>query len=164
MDHFRPPRILRQRPKLLMTIFIIAKQISKQSTSLNLEATSNLQKKILSSKPKYPQLTENEAHHKPKTKHSRPRWTSLLSADISESIERRRRYVRFPLYQKFLNVKNRCPVNMAEKTEKLTCMTFLCMIALRNKTVAHDFRPSFDNDNNRLVKKDCWDLEILLPW
>ena len=28
-----------------MTIFIIARQISKQSTSLNLEATSNLQKK-----------------------------------------------------------------------------------------------------------------------
>ena len=38
------------------------------------------------------------------------------------------------------------------------------MIALRNKTVAHDFLPSFDNDNNRLVKKDCWDPEILLPW
>ena len=43
-------------------------------------------------------------------------------------------------------------------------MTFLCMIALRNKKVAHDVLPSFDNDNNRLVKKDCSDPEILLPW
>lgn len=84
-----------------MTIFIhvIAKQISKQSTSLNLQATSNLQKKKtknLSSKPKYPQVAENEAHHKPKTKHFQPRWTRLLSADISELIERKRRYVTFP--------------------------------------------------------------------
>ena len=33
-----------------------------------------------------------------------------------------------------------------EKTKKLTCMTFQCFIALRNKTVAHTFMiPSFDN-------------------
>ena len=29
------------------------------------------------------------------------------------------------------------------------CMTFLFMIALRNKTVAHDFLPSFDKANDR---------------
>ena len=29
-------------------------------------------------------------------------------------------------------------------------MTFLCIIALRNKTVAHTFLPSFDDANGRL--------------
>ena len=29
-------------------------------------------------------------------------------------------------------------------------MTFLCMIVLRNKTVAHTFRASFDNANDLL--------------
>ena len=33
--------------------------------------------------------------------------------------------------------------------KKLECLTFLCMIALRNKTVAHSFLPSFDNANGR---------------
>ena len=31
----------------------------------------------------------------------------------------------------------------------MTWMTFLCIIALRNKTVAHTFLPSFDNANGR---------------
>ena len=31
--------------------------------------------------------------------------------------------------------------------KKLTCMAFLYMIALRNKTVAHTFLPSFENAN-----------------
>ena len=31
------------------------------------------------------------------------------------------------------------------ETKKSTCLTFMCMIALRNKTVAHTFLPSFDN-------------------
>ena len=46
----------------------------------------------------------------------------------------------------------RSPVNMAEKKEKkLTCVTFLCMIALRNKTLAYvSSLPSFDNVNGRL--------------
>ena len=39
-----------------------------------------------------------------------------------------------------------------EKRKKLTCMTFLCMIALRNKTVAHTFLPSFDA-NGRLCQE-----------
>ena len=38
--------------------------------------------------------------------------------------------------------------------------SFLCMIALGSKTVAHTFFPSFDNANGRL----CQDPEILLPW
>ena len=32
-------------------------------------------------------------------------------------------------------------------------MTFLCMIALRNRTVAHTFLPSFDNANGRLCQE-----------
>ena len=42
-----------------------------------------------------------------------------------------------------------------KRRKQLTCMTFPCMIALRNKTVTHNFLPSFDNENNRLFKKDC---------
>ena len=36
--------------------------------------------------------------------------------------------------------------------------SFLCMMALENKTVAHTWLPSFDNENGRL----CQDPEILL--
>ena len=35
-------------------------------------------------------------------------------------------------------------------TKKLTCTTFLYMIALRNKIVAHKFYPSFDNANGTI--------------
>ena len=45
---------------------------------------------------------------------------------------------------------NRGPANLAEKTFKMTGMTFLYIIVLRNKTVAHTFLPSFDNANGRL--------------
>lgn len=48
---------------------------------------------------------------------------------------------------------NRGHVNMAEKkkeTKKLKCLTFMCMILLRNRTVAHFSIPSFDNVNSRL--------------
>ena len=34
-----------------------------------------------------------------------------------------------------------------------TCMTFLSLIVLRNKTVAHTFLPSFDNANSRLCQE-----------
>ena len=34
-----------------------------------------------------------------------------------------------------------------------TCMTFLNLIALRNKTVAHTFLSSFDNVNGRLCQE-----------
>lgn len=36
-----------------------------------------------------------------------------------------------------------------KKQKKSTCMTFQCMIAFRNKTVAHTFLSSFDNANSR---------------
>ena len=38
-------------------------------------------------------------------------------------------------------------------TKKLKCLTFICMIALRNKTVAHFLIPSFDNANSRLCQE-----------
>ena len=34
-----------------------------------------------------------------------------------------------------------------KKMKQLMCMTFLCIIALRNKMVAHTFLPWFDNVN-----------------
>ena len=37
--------------------------------------------------------------------------------------------------------------------KKLTRMTFLCIIALRNKTVFHTFLPWFDNVNGRLCQE-----------
>ena len=37
--------------------------------------------------------------------------------------------------------------------KNLTHMTLLCMIALRNKIVAHSFLPSFDNANGRLCQE-----------
>ena len=40
-----------------------------------------------------------------------------------------------------------------KKTKKLTCTTFLCMTALKNKTVAHTFLPSFNNANGRLCQE-----------
>ena len=35
----------------------------------------------------------------------------------------------------------------------MRCMSFLCMIALRNKTVAHTFVSSFDNPSGRLCQE-----------
>ena len=52
-----------------------------------------------------------------------------------------------------LNKNRPGPPNIAEKTGKLTCMTFLCLIALRNKTVAHSFLLSFVNVNDRLCQE-----------
>ena len=43
-------------------------------------------------------------------------------------------------------------------------MTFLCMIALKTKTVAHIFLPSFDKAVATSIKKDCWDPKVLRPW
>ena len=53
-----------------------------------------------------------------------------------------------------MEAKFRGPANMAEKqkTKKLSCMTFLCMITLRKKTVAHTFLLSFDNTNVHLCQ------------
>ena len=43
--------------------------------------------------------------------------------------------------------------------KKLTCLTFLCMIALRNKTVVHSFPQSFDIANGHLNKKRIGEIQ-----
>ena len=57
---------------------------------------------------------------------------------------------------------NRGPTNMTEKKKrkKIGMYYFPGMIALRNKTVALTFLPSFENANGRL----CQEPEILLTW
>ena len=71
-------------------------------------------------------------------------WFTSIFYFLHFWIERRSRYVTLPWQQYFWISKNRGPAKMAEKTKKLTCLTLLCMIALRNKTVAHTFLPSFE--------------------
>ena len=56
---------------------------------------------------------------------------------------------------KFLDLKHFrfFSASMAEKNENTWHVWhFLCMIALRNKTVAHTFPPSFDNTNGHLCQ------------
>ena len=64
-------------------------------------------------------------------------------------IERRSRYVNKPW-----SCKN--------GRKKLACVTFLCMIALRNKTVAHTFLPSLTKEMTVSCKKDFEYPEIQL--
>ena len=49
-----------------------------------------------------------------------------------------------------------------QRKKEKTGMTFLCMIAFRNKMVAHTFLLSFDNANDHLCSER--DPDILLPW
>ena len=52
-------------------------------------------------------------------------------------------------------------------TKRLTCITFLCMIKHRNKTVAHTFLPSFDHANVRLCQERLlWSRKfaIMVTW
>ena len=53
-----------------------------------------------------------------------------------------------------------------QKKEKIDIyfMTFLCVIALRDKTIAHTFLPSFHKAIGRLCQETLSSLEILLPW
>ena len=68
-------------------------------------------------------------------------------------LKEKSRYVTLPWSQNLWISTNRGPANMAEKTIKMTCMTFLCIIALRKKTVAHTFLPSLDNANGLLCQE-----------
>ena len=43
-------------------------------------------------------------------------------------------------------------------------MTFLCMIALRSKTVAHTFVSSFDNPSGRLCQERLLRSRNFVPW
>ena len=58
----------------------------------------------------------------------------------------------------YSNWKETIPHKLKPRIKKMTCMTFQCMIALRNKTVAHTFLPSFDNANDRLCQQ--WSRKI----
>ena len=62
-----------------------------------------------------------------------------------------------PWTQNFSISINRGPANMTVKTKKMTCMTFLCMIALGNKTIAQTFLPSLGSTMQMAVsiKKEC---------
>ena len=65
-------------------------------------------------------------------------------------LKEKSRYVTLPWSQNLWISTDRGPANMAEKTIKMTYMIFLYIIALRKKTVAHTFLPSFDNANGPL--------------
>ena len=84
---------------------------------------------------------------------------TLRASDRGLGESTRRRHVP-SLIEKEV-VTSRCHGNKTKKkTKQMTCIqSFLCMIALRSKTVAHTFFLSFDNGNGRL----CQDPEILLP-
>ena len=65
------------------------------------------------------------------------------------------------MVEKFLDLNKpiSCKYGGKKEKEKRTGMqSFLCMIALRNKTVAYTWLPPFENANGRL----CQDPEILL--
>ena len=55
-----------------------------------------------------------------------------------------------------MEAKFRGPANTAEKKgktkKKLSCMTLMCMITVKDKTVAHTFLLSFDNANGHLCQ------------
>ena len=46
--------------------------------------------------------------------------------------------------------------NGKKRRKKLTCTTFLCMIAPRNKTVAHTFLPSFASSRKIVEIQKVW--------
>ena len=84
---------------------------------------------------------------------------TLRTSDRGKST--RRRHVPSLIEKEF--VTSRCHGNktITKKKKQMTrIQSFLCMIALRSKTVAHTYFPSFDNENGRL----CQDPEILLTW
>ena len=55
---------------------------------------------------------------------------------------------------KFLDLNKPCSWKYGrKKKKKWTCMTFLYMVALRNKTIAHTFLSPLDNSNGRLCQE-----------
>ena len=55
---------------------------------------------------------------------------------------------------KFLELNKPWPFKYDRKKRKKTDTTFLCMIALTNKMVAHTFLLSLDNANDHLSQKE----------
>lgn len=58
-----------------------------------------------------------------------------------------------PIFWGDLNKPRSCKYGRQKRKKKMTCITSLCMIALRHKTIAHTFLPSFDNANSRLFQE-----------
>ena len=73
---------------------------------------------------------------------------------VDETCEREKKSYHIAMVEECLDVNK---PNMAEKMKTLICMTFMCMIALRNKTVVHTFLPSFNNTMAVSIKKDYCD-------
>ena len=90
--------------------------------------------------------------------------SSLTRVTTSQSLVLKsvlRSSITLPCYQFFYIIStNRVPANMADKNDKKKKKKRACIIALRNKTVAHIFLPSFDNANGHLCEDDCWDPGI----
>ena len=86
-------------------------------------------------------------------------WKKLVYVDkaIKLALYREDKWLRHlsMMIAKYLGLNRpwSCKFGRKKKKKKLTCMTFLCMIALRNKTVTHTFLPSFHNANSRLCQE-----------
>ena len=67
---------------------------------------------------------------------------------------------------KFLDLDNlwSCKHDRKKRRKILTRITILCMIAFGDKTVAHNFIPSFDNANGRLCQERLLRTRNLILW
>ena len=78
------------------------------------------------------------------------------SSDIKmQLIEREKSLRHVAMVAKCLDLNKPLPCKYGRKikTKKLSCVSFLCMIVLRNKMVAHNFLPLFNNANSRLCQE-----------
>ena len=73
---------------------------------------------------------------------------------VDETCEREKKSYHIAMVEEWWTSTSHSLANMSEKMKTLICMTFMCMIALRNKTVVHTFLPSFNNTMAVSIKKD----------
>ena len=73
---------------------------------------------------------------------------------VDETCEREKKSYHIAMVEEWWMSTSHSLANMSEKMKTLICMTFMCMIALRNKTVVHTFLPSFNNTMAVSIKKD----------
>ena len=79
---------------------------------------------------------------------------SIVWKDFNREEKSLQMYITLPWQQNFSISTNHYPANMAgKKMTELTSLTSLCMIVLRNKTVAHAFVLSFNNVNGSLCQE-----------
>lgn len=74
---------------------------------------------------------------------------------VDETCEREKSY-HIAMVEEWWMSTSHSLANMSEKMKTLICMTFMCMIALENKTAAHTFPlslPSFHNENSGLCQE-----------